>query len=247
MNSGRLMLFILLIVICSVPAVFPQTAESGIIIELSGTVELKSSEAAPFTPANVSDQVWDDTVISTGFRSNALIEVGSIQILVRPLTRLTFTEIRTSVGIESLNVNLQAGRLRVDINPPAGTRASLDVVSPMAAASIRGTSFEFDTRNLIVSSGEVSFRGSAGLSVTVSAGFNSTPAENGNVWNPITAGASAYRPNLPSGMQPNTAPALGAVTFSESPGSNQTNNTGQGSNPDPDTPSEGDAGFDFDW
>jgi hypothetical protein len=71
----------------------------------------------------------EDTVVSTGFKSTALIEVGSTVITVRPLTRLTLTEIRASSESESLNVNLQSGRIRVDVNPPAGAKASMAVAA----------------------------------------------------------------------------------------------------------------------
>ena len=72
-------------------------------------------------PARIGDQVSEDTVVSTGFKSTALIEVGSALLAVRPLTRLTLTEISASAGNETLNVNLAAGRVRVDLNPPAGS------------------------------------------------------------------------------------------------------------------------------
>ena len=221
-------LFTLFSIICSLPGVFAQSSDFGVILELTGTVELKSTDASSFVLASVGDQVWNETVISTDFRSSVLIEVGSTILTVRPLTRLTFTEIRASEGLEILNVNLQAGRLRVDIDSPAGTRTSLDVASPVAVASVRGTSFDFDTQTLIVNSGTVSFRGSAGQSVGIRAGSRIEPGESGRARNPATAGSSALRPSPPSGVQPNTAPAPLSVQFSE----------GQDS---------GDAGFEFNW
>ena len=146
---------LVLVLIFVVTLVF---AQSGVIRELSGTVELKSSGVASFSPANVGDRVGEDTVISTGFKSTALVEAGSALIAVRPLTRLSLTELRSAAGSETLNVNLQAGRIRVDLNPPAGTRSAMSVTSPMATASVRGTSFEFDTRNVVVGYGAVNFR-----------------------------------------------------------------------------------------
>jgi len=182
-------------------------AQNGVIKELSGQVELKSAGSAAFVAARAGDLVNQDTVVSTGFKSTALIEVGSAVLAVRPLTRLTLTEIRASSGSESLNVSLQSGRVRVDVNPPAGAKASMAVSSPTATASVRGTSFEFDTRSLHVISGNVAFKGVRGVSTLITAGFDSTTDQKGNAVNPLGFGAAAYKPQMPSGAQPNAAPA----------------------------------------
>jgi hypothetical protein len=65
----------------------------------------------------------------------------------------------------------------VDVNPPAGTKASLSVNSPTATASVRGTSFEFDTRNLRVNSGTVHFMGNWDYEVAVKEGNTSRIGE----------------------------------------------------------------------
>jgi hypothetical protein len=59
------------------------------------------------------------------------------------------------------------------LNPPAGTKAFLEVTSPVATASVRGTSFYFDTRNIQVYSGTVAFTGKWGYQVMVQEGFTS--------------------------------------------------------------------------
>jgi len=163
------------------PRVFAQTA---VIKELTGTVELKPSGAVDFVPASVGAEVAQNTIISTGFKSTALVQAGSAVIAVRPLTRLTLTEIQASQGTETLNMNLQSGRVRVDLNPPAGSKASLGISSPTATASVRGTSFDFDTRNLRVHSGTVAFTGKWGYQVSVQEGHTSVVGASG------TAGAS---------------------------------------------------------
>jgi hypothetical protein len=159
-------------------------AQTGVITDLTGTVELKLAGQANFVPAKSGDAVAKDTVVSTGFKSTALIKVGNTVLTVRPLTRLTLADISASAGTETINVNLQTGRVRVDVNPPAGTRASTTVRSPVATASVRGTSFEFDTRNLTVLTGTVAFRGNQGGVVLVSADSTSE-VSNGKAADPI--------------------------------------------------------------
>jgi len=132
-------------------------AQNGVIKELSGTVELKPAGTSDFIPAKAGDPVAKDTIVSTGFKSSALIQMGSSLITARPLTRLSLAELSSSGGTEVINVSLQTGRVRVDVDPPAGTRTSMAVRGPSATASVRGTSFEFDTYSLNVLKGKVAF------------------------------------------------------------------------------------------
>jgi len=147
--------------------------QTGTIRELTGDVELKREGSSDFVRASAGDVVALNTLVSTGFRSTAVIEVGSSLITVRPLTRLSLAEIQKMDNSEKVNVNLQSGRVRVDVNPPAGSRTGFTVQSPSATASVRGTSFEFDTVNLIVDKGRVIFKGNAGPAVIVDAGGSS--------------------------------------------------------------------------
>jgi hypothetical protein len=173
-------------------------AQNGIIKELSGTVELKLPGAQGFVPAKTGDRVSRDTAISTGFKSSALIEVGSAIITVRPLTSLTFKEIEASKESENLNMNLRSGRVRVELTPPAGTKASMSVSSPVATASVRGTMFDFDTRNIYVERGAVAFRGNRGGLTRVNAGSRGQLDNSGKVYNPVDIMDSGLRPRFPA-------------------------------------------------
>jgi hypothetical protein len=174
-------------------------AQNGTIKEMSGTVELKAPGASDFMPAKAGDKVSRQTVVSTGFKSTALIEVGGAVLTVRPLTRLTLTEISASMNQETLNLNLQTGRVRVEVNPPAGGKAVMSVKSPIATASVRGTSFDFDTRGIYVTRGKVSFQGNRGAGVLVSEGFASMINDNGKAANPIETQNKNLLPPAPVG------------------------------------------------
>ena len=202
----KILVFLLIIMGMSV------FAQNGTIKEMSGTVELKNPGAPDFTPAKAGDTVGQQTVVSTGFKSTALIEIGSAVLTVRPLTRLTLTEINASTGAESLNVNLQAGRVRVEVNPPAGTKASMSVKGPTATASVRGTSFDFDTRNIYVNRGKVSFQGSRGAGVLVSAGSTSQINDNGRALNPVETQYVNLLPPSPAGLNTGGGALSSAIT-----------------------------------
>jgi len=169
-------LFVFLLLTAAALCVFSQNSRrtTGIIRELTGEVELKRNEASAFVRAKAGDTVAADTVVSTGFKSTAIIEIGSSSITVRPLTRLTLAEIQSVSDNETLNMKLQTGRVKVDVKPPAGTKASCTIQSPSSTASVRGTSFEFDTFNLKVNEGIVAFRGNKGMNVLVPAGMTSS-------------------------------------------------------------------------
>jgi len=174
-------------------------AQNGIIREMSGEVELRHAGATDFVPASIGSVVAQDTIVSTGFRSNAVIEVGSSMIAVRPLTRLSLAEIGIVAGEENVRVNLQAGRVRVDVRPPAGTMAGFTVQGPSATASVRGTSFDFDARSVNVLDGAVSFRGTRGAPVMVQAGGESAVAAGGRVADPVQVLFQDLSPSVPVG------------------------------------------------
>jgi len=174
-------------------------SQNGIIRELSGDVEIKIAGSSVFVPAQTGNQIAQDTIVSTGFRSTAIIAVGSSLITVRPLTRLSLSEIQSSQGTENLNVNLQAGRVKVDVKPPAGTRANTTIQSPSATASVRGTSFEMDILNLNVIEGIVVFNGYDGSRVLVGVGSSSTINSAGIAENPIVLAEENLMPPSPVG------------------------------------------------
>jgi hypothetical protein len=162
-------------------------AQSGVIREFSGDVELKRSGASKFVPARQGDKVAEDTIVSTGFKSLAIIEVGNSTIAVKALTRLSLAEIQSTQDVETLNLKLQTGRVKVDVKPPAGSRANCTVQSPVATASVRGTSFEFDTINLKVNEGSVAFRGNRGLGLVIPAGMSSSVSIDGKAVDPLSS------------------------------------------------------------
>jgi len=189
-----------LAVIIFILAGFCVFAQNGTIRELSGTVEIKKPGTSNFVTAKAGDQISQDTIISTALKSIALVEIGSAVIMVQPLTRLSLTEISASANSETININLQAGRVRVDVNPPAGKKASMAVVSPSATASVRGTSFDFSANNLYVQHGTVSFTGSRGSPLLVNAGSDSQVKTDGSAVNPLEVRSGRLLPQLPVGM-----------------------------------------------
>jgi len=154
--------------------IWAQSAQ-GVIQRITGEVEIKHPGSSVFTAAAEEEKISESAVISTGFRSTAIIAIGSSVITVRPLTRLTLAEIQSMENSENINVNLQTGRVRVEVKPPSGSRANFTLQSPSVTASVRGTIFETDGFNLNTVEGIVDVKGN-----------NNAPAV------PIAAGLSTY-------------------------------------------------------
>jgi len=186
-------------------------AQDAFIDELTGTVGIKQPKDESFRTANKGDKLFKDTIIQTSFRSIAIIKIGSTTLTVRPITTLSLTEIQKLEETETLNINLQAGRVRVDVKPPAGAKAHATFTSPSSVASVRGTSFEFDINTLYVNEGAVSYIGNKGQSILIRAGESSHVEWTGQVSNPLDEKrANLMPPNL-IGTSAKDTPVFGST------------------------------------
>lgn len=200
MKQGKSIFIVTVLFFVSVSGILAQNANQGIIRELSGTVEIRQPGSADWVIARQGQIIGKDSIISTSFKSSALISMGHTLITVRPLTRLTLGELAISAETEIINVNLGAGRVRVEVKAPSGTQAVMKVQSPIATASVRGTVFELDPYNLEVYEGTVEFSGSHGSDLLVDEGRMSYVDDiTGRAVSPETAAAVELRPELPFG------------------------------------------------
>jgi hypothetical protein len=124
--------------------------------------------------------------------------------MVRPLTRLSVEALLNQDNTETINLGLRTGRIQAEVNPPAGMKTDFSVRSPMATASVRGTSFFMDPVNLMVSDGNVSYVPSGGTQpVTVGAGQNSwVDNDSGKAVNPVVAAETSRSLPALSGQAP---------------------------------------------
>jgi hypothetical protein len=191
-----------LVVLGLCAAVAQEPAGRAVVREVSGTVEIKAPGGTEWVPATAGQRIEKRTVISTGFRSTALIGVGSSVLTVRPLTRLSLEEILERAGNEQVGVYLQTGRIRADVKPPSGGTVDFRVRSPMAVASVRGTSFEFDGDRLQVDEGTVHVSGGDATGVYVGQGHAVlSVAETGRTATVAETVREALIPAPPAGVE----------------------------------------------
>jgi len=169
----------------------------AVILEMYGTVELKTSGAADWVAAKEGDRIAKGTMVSTGFKSGAILAVGNSTVVVRPLTRLSLTELINRDETETINLNLNSGRIRANVNPPAGSKASFSVQTPMAVASVRGTKFDMNTAKILVEEGAVFYlpvNRTKYRPVIVNAGKEAwIDARTGRAVHPMTAAEAARK------------------------------------------------------
>lgn len=141
----------------SLVSLFAQTPEVH-IRETTGTVELLLPGSRNWRPVRAGESVPAAAVLSTGFKSTAVLSVGNSTIIVRPLTRLKVEEILGRDKNERVDLSLRTGRIRARVTPPAGGgNVDFTIRSPSASASVRGTGFDLDTMNIRVAEGTVVF------------------------------------------------------------------------------------------
>ena len=195
----RLTLFILLLQ--GAALIFAQNPEA-FIREMTGTVELKAPGASNWVPAKTGDRIQMASFISTGIKSIAVLAVGNSTITVRPFTNLSLESLIEQDNTEKVSLELRTGRIKADVNPPAGKKADFSIRTPMITASVRGTSFDLDPINLRVQEGRVRYESMSktkGQAVLVNAGQSSwfDPGSERTV-NPLAASESSRSlPSLP--------------------------------------------------
>jgi hypothetical protein len=143
---------------------------TGVIQTCVGNVEVKLVPDGEWLPGRVGMILNSGSFISTSFKSSVIVVVGSANILIRPLTCLSLGDIIEQRNSDQIDLKLQAGRIRVDVKPPASRPVSFTVTSPVATASVRGTEFDFDAVNLVVRNGTVEYTGVDKATVFATAG-----------------------------------------------------------------------------
>lgn len=155
------MVFLLLMLI-GVTALSAQNKPlQAAISKLAGKVEVQLP-GKDWRLAKEGELLPKGTMISTGFKSSAVLTVSNSTILVKPVTRMKLEDIVQTQSGTSTQVYLSTGKLSVEVSPQQNQTTDFTVSSPTATASVRGTAFDFDGVMLIVHHGVVEFKNGAG-------------------------------------------------------------------------------------
>jgi len=152
------------------------SAQPVTVSMVSGKVDVQQPGGA-WEPAAGGMSLPLNSMISTGFGSEARIVLESAEITIRPLTRMTIQEFVSTEESTTTKLFLGAGRIRADVKTGGRVVNDFEVRSPVATAAVRGTSFIFDGIRLIVTDGEVDYYGPRGALVNVPEGSSSHATE----------------------------------------------------------------------
>ncbi|MFP4644635.1 MAG: FecR domain-containing protein [Spirochaetales bacterium] len=147
---------------------------AAVFEEVEGTVEIQLPGES-WESVEVGDAVPVEARVSTGFGATAVIAVGeNSTITVDSLTRVGIRELAREEGVERSSMDLEIGRIDGEVQGADAESTEVNVRSPVATASVRGTSFGFDGERLWVGTGSVSLSNSLGQQTTVNAGEESS-------------------------------------------------------------------------
>jgi hypothetical protein len=152
MNKKTILFFILLVSL--VGHSFLSAQSRAIVKEITGKVEVKLPNR-DWAPASVGLPLPAGTIISTGFKSSAVIEMDASVLTVKQLTRLTLEELFRKDNEVNTRVYLRAGTIEADVKPTEGLTHNYRLRSPVTTASVRGTRFPFEIKRLFVKKGIV--------------------------------------------------------------------------------------------
>jgi len=148
-------------------------AGSVIIKEISGKVDIRLPETEGWEEASEGREIPLNSDISTGFRSHAVLDLGTSEIVVMALTRMTVQAIVDDREEVSTSLLLNAGSLRADVKTSSTRTHDFTITSPIATAAVRGTSFIFNGYTLTVLDGIVLYANTLGERIYVKTGTSS--------------------------------------------------------------------------
>ena len=158
-----------LIILLMLFTVFTAAAvETAVVKSFKGKVEIKSGSS--WTAVSKGMEIKAGSIISTGFKSTAVIDTGSSEIFVKQLTRMSLDELTKSGNTVKTNLNLRLGRVKANVKTSKGLKHNFTLKTPVSTAAVRGTVFESGVRSLDVESGSIRYANRIGQQVTVMGG-----------------------------------------------------------------------------
>ena len=128
-----------IIVVAALCCVFASLSSMEVkVIEVSGKVEVQNGDK--WVAVSKGQILSAGAVISTGFKSEAVLSFDETVIKVKALTRLTIEQLFEKNGDKASSVYLDTGSISADVKPAENKRVGFSVKTPAATASVRGTS-----------------------------------------------------------------------------------------------------------
>lgn len=167
MIRNKPILLALLIIILAAGTAFSQN--TAVVRRIVGKVEIQQPGQA-WLPAAVGMELPLRATISTGFNSQAVLEVGSSVLTLRALTRIRIDELQVRDNVAVTGLSMPVGRIRAEVRSTEGLSTDFRVRSPVSTAAVRGTGFDNDGSILYCFEDTASLENEAGIGTEVSKG-----------------------------------------------------------------------------
>jgi len=151
----------------------PVFGQNATVTQITGKVQLLSP-GGQWVDAARGSVVTPGTVVSTGFSSTAVLDLGTSQLQVRQLTRMKLEELVRSQGTVTTSLFLTVGAVHANVANNLGVTQKFTIQSPISTAAVRGTIFDFDGFTVTVDRGVVHFSNIDNLGREVAANQSSS-------------------------------------------------------------------------
>lgn len=200
---------------------FSASALEAKFVSIEGKVEIL--EGGMWIPVEEGDIIQErGAVISTGFKSNAVVSVKGTNFTLGPLTRITIENMVAMENKDSIQIYIDSGSLKANVSSSDGRKVGFKVRSAVATASVRGTEFKVTSSGrLSVTQGLVSFGGPEASSAEVAKSEdNSTdvaPSEESNAGTVASANETSDG-NVAAEEHPESTPFTSSAEVGEKNG-----------------------------
>jgi len=196
-------LFFLLLFLSLVCAAF---AQSGAVIkEIKGKVKLQAP-GKEWVTAEINMEVKKGTVVSTGFKSQAVLDLGRSFVTVAALTRMTLEELLERDDVVETDIYLKFGKITAEVKTSDDKKHDFKLKSAVSTAAVRGTKLVYDAYSVYVEHGNIFFLNKlnqkrlvvqGGGSFTAGFGYPDSMADtkNGDFWVSPSTGEKLFPVN----------------------------------------------------
>lgn len=134
--------------------IFAFAAPTAILKEVTGKVEIKQSGKG-WETAVINAEIQKGTIISTGFKSKAVLDLGDSFITVKALTRMKLEELLEREDTVQTEIYLNFGKVTAEVKTSEVKKHDFKLNSPVSTAAVRGTTLDRAVFHVFVEDGGV--------------------------------------------------------------------------------------------
>lgn len=139
----------LLVLVLAFVTCFAAIALDAKVVSVSGKVEVQDGEN--WVAVKVGDILKKGDVLSTGFKSSAVLQINETNVNIGALTRMTVQQLASNDVKDETSLFLDSGKISANVQHNE-KRVSFKVTTPAVTASVRGTILTVLGHNTVTSS-----------------------------------------------------------------------------------------------